>query len=52
MIVSECCGAISSTEPLKDEHIHWRHSNRDISYLGICSLCLEHSTFIEEDEND
>ena len=48
MIVSECCGVESSTEVFEDEHTHYR----DTSYLGICSLCLEHSSFIEENEND
>ena len=43
MIVSECCGTESSTELVDDE---------DQSFLGVCSLCLEFSSFREEDDND
>ena len=45
MIISECCGVESITEVFEDEHTHYG----DISYLGICSLCLEHYSFTKED---
>ena len=48
MIVSECCGAISSTELIDETSF----LDGDQIFLGLCSLCLEHSSFREEDEND